>query len=254
MEGNNMFDKKIQDASTSKLRELSKKKIYFGHKSVGSNIMLGLQNLIEENPKIKLNIRETINKSDFKNGIFAHSKIGENLNPKSKMDDFYRLMSSESLGEIVDTAFMKFCYVDITSATDIHQVFKEYKITMEQLKKDFPEVDFIHITVPLKATRFTLKVRFQRFIRRKKLVPSIKSNIKRNQFNLLLFDEYKQKDPIFDLAKAEYTYPNGSVETFIRDGKEYYSMVPEYTYDGGHLNKLGQKAIAEQLLLFLIDL
>ena len=36
--------------------------------------------------------------------------------------------------------------------------------------------------------------------------------------------------------------------------KIYYSMAPEYTTDGGHLNETGRKRVAEQLLIFLANL
>ena len=53
-------------------------KIYFGHQSVGFNIMAGVKDLMKGNPQIKLNIVETTNESDFKVGLFAHSRVGEN--------------------------------------------------------------------------------------------------------------------------------------------------------------------------------
>ena len=71
------------------------------------------------------------------------------------------------------------------------------------------------------------------------------NNINRNQFNEILRKEYEGKAPIFDLAKIESTYP---------DGKTSYSMVPDYTYDGGHLNETGRKKAAEQLLVLLANI
>jgi len=59
---------------------------------------------------------------------------------------------------------------------------------------------------------------------------------------------------IFDLAKIESTFPDGRRASFTKDGKTYYSMVPDYTYDGGHLNELGRKIAAEQLLFLLANL
>ena len=76
-------------------------------------------------------------------------------------------------------------------------------------------------------------------------------NIKRNQFNELLRKEYDGKAPIFDLARTESTLPDGKRSSFSKDGKNYYFMVPDYTHDGGHLNELGRKRAAEQLLVVL---
>ena len=62
------------------------------------------------------------------------------------------------------------------------------------------------------------------------------------------------KEPLFDLAMVESTYEDGSRYTFSANGHTYYALVPEYTKDGGHLNELGQKVAAEQLLIFLAGL
>ena len=46
-----------------------------------------------------------------------------------------------------------------------------------------------------------------------------------------------------------------AVEAHLREtGKEYYTLIPDYTDDGGHLNDLGKEIIAEKLLLFLVNL
>ncbi|BBO88550.1 hypothetical protein [Desulfosarcina ovata] len=77
--------KDIPDASWEKL---SQKKIYFGHQSVGYNIIDGIKDLMKENPKIKLNIVETKDVNGIKGGFLAHSTVGKNTDPKSKIDDF----------------------------------------------------------------------------------------------------------------------------------------------------------------------
>jgi len=42
--------------------------------------------------------------------------------------------------------------------------------------------------------------------------------------------------------------------SFFRKGNQiYFTLIPEYTDDGGHLNTLGRKIVAEQLLIFLAD-
>ena len=69
-----------------------------------------------------------------------------------------------------------------------------------------------------------------------------------------MLKEYKEKEPIFDIATIESTYTDGTRSNFVKNGKIYYIMVPEYTYDHGHLNKVGRKRVAEQLLIFLANL
>ena len=64
----------VKDIPTAKWEKLSQKKIYFGHQSVGFNIIDGIKDLMKENPQIKLNIIETTDQSDFKSGLFASCK------------------------------------------------------------------------------------------------------------------------------------------------------------------------------------
>ena len=103
----------------------------------------------ERKPQIKLNIVETRNPDDFNKGIFAHSRVGKNVDPKSKIDEFAKF-TEQGIGENADIAFFKFCYVDVRSETDSQKVFDDYKKSMSNLTKKYPKTNFIHVTVPLK--------------------------------------------------------------------------------------------------------
>lgn len=70
----------------------------------------------------------------------------------------------------------------------------------------------------------------------------------------MLITHYKNKEPIFDIAEIESTSLNSIRSSFNRKGEDYFSMVPEFSNDGGHLNELGRKKVAEQFLLFLANL
>jgi lysophospholipase L1-like esterase len=80
------------------------------------------------------------------------------------------------------------------------------------------------------------------------------ANWKRKQFNELLKKEYEGKIPMFDLAQIESTFPDGSRQISVKQGKEFFSLVPDYTDDGGHLNELGRRVVGEKLLIFLAQL
>ncbi len=247
---------RIEDVPAANWEKLAQKKIYFGHQSVGYNIFQGINDLMKENPKIKLNIVKTSDESDFRGGIFAHSGVGKNGFPKSKIDSFAQFVE-KGIGKNADIAFFKFCYVDIRTDTEVKDVFSHYKKTMLELEKSYPDTQFVHVTVPL-TTELTA---FQVFSKKVKIIigkftgkPAWflpKGNQQRNMFNEMLIQEYDGKAPIFDLAKFESTYHNGTRCSFKNDGKTYYCMVPEYTEDGGHLNETSRKKIAEQLLIFL---
>jgi len=248
----------IKDVPASAWEKLSQKKIYFGHQSVGFNIIDGIKDLMKENPQIKLNIVETADQSDFKLGLFAHSRVGKNVDPKSKIDEFAKFIN-KGIGQKADAAALKFCYVDIRSDTDTKNVFMDYSDSLSQLKKKFPDTKFIHLTVPLTTEPTVLqglirsaKNAIKKIIGRPVYDPH--DNMKRSLFNERLLKEYEGKEPILDIAKIESTFPNGTRCSFTKDGKTYYSMVPEYTNDGGHLNELGRKRVAEQLLILLANL
>jgi hypothetical protein len=243
---------KIKDVPESAWKKLSQKKIYFGHQSVGFNIMDGITDLMKENPQIKLNIVETSNQADFKVGIFAHSRVGKNRDCKSKNNELMDFMR-KGIGKKADLAFFKYCYVDITARTDIDKTFDEYKKTMTVMKNEYPSATFIHITTPLVSLKPTgLKAWIKKIIGR--FDGNVEDNIKRNKFNERMRKEFGKKDHMFDLATIESTYPDGKRCTFNKDGKTHYAMVPTYTNDGGHLNELGRKVVAQQLLIFLAEL
>ena len=248
----------IKDIPAAKWKKLSQKKIYFGHQSVGFNIIDGIKDLMKENPQIKLNLVETADQSDFELGLFAHSKVGKNVDPKSKIDEFAKFIN-KGIGQKADAAALKFCYVDVRKGTEVRNVFSNYKNSMSRLMKDYPDTKFVHLTVPLtsKPTGLQGLVRGVKNTIKKIIgrpVFDYHDNIKRSLINEMLIQEYYGKAPIFDLAKIESTFPDGTRCTFNKDGKTYYSMVPEYTDDGGHLNKTGRKKVAEQLLIFFANL
>ena len=207
---------------------------------------------MKEYSQVKLNIVETADQSDFKLGLFAHSRVGKNVDSKSKVNEFVEFIN-KGIGGKADAAALKFCYVDIRSDTNTKNVYLDYSDSISQLKKKYPDMTIIHFTVPLTTTKTTWKTWIKKVIGKKDLW-EYDDNIKRNEYNEMLLKEYEGKELILDIAKIESTFPNGNRCSFTKDGKTYYSMVPEYTYDSGHLNETGRKLVAEQLLILLANL
>jgi len=251
----NYKTKSVNDMPESAWDKLSVSNIYFGHQSVGYNIIDGIVDVMHEHPQIKLNIIATKNPNIIESKAFLHSEVGKNTDPVSKLTDFAATLEN-GMGDKVDYAFMKFCYVDFDSNTDVKKVFDEYKTTYSKLKQKFPNTTFIHFTTPLTTIQKDVKTITKNLIKRVigRPVRTYKDNIKRNEFNKLLIKEYEGKDPIFNLAKIESTYPDGSILRLKKDGEEIPVLIPDYTYDGGHLNENGRKIVAEQLLVFLANL
>ncbi|XPS85751.1 hypothetical protein Dvar_37690 [Desulfosarcina variabilis str. Montpellier] len=243
--------KNLNDIPDSAWEALSQKKIYFGHQSVGFNIIDGIKDLMKEYPKIKLNIVETSEPKDYNAGILGHSKVGKNTDPASKTADFSRFLD-KGIAKQADAAALKFCYVDVTADTNVQKVFDDYVQTMDAVKAKYPDLKLIHFTVPLTTIKTSWKTWLKKTMG-KKDIWEYTENVKKNQYNDLLVAKYKGKEPIVDIAAVESTKPDGSRNTYDYDGKTYFSMVPEYTYDGGHLNEVGRKRVAAEFLVTLVN-
>jgi hypothetical protein len=235
----------------SQWQEFSAKRIFFGHQSVGFNIVEGLNDILRENPQIKATVIETSDPKVFDTPLFAHAAIGKNYDPRSKVDAFVAVMD-QGLGNKADIAFMKFCYVDVMAGSDAGGIFTYYAERMGYLKQKYPKTTFIHITVPLASVQAGPKAWIKRLIGSSP--DGYADNMKRNEYNELLRNQYSGKEPVFDLAKAESLLPDGSYATFSQDGKKFDYLPQEYTSDGGHLNKKGRQRAAQNLLLLLTNL
>ena len=229
-------------------QRLASKRIYFGHQSVGGNIMEGAERLVRNNPDIGLTFRITASGNDLNEPIFAHSAIGENRDPQSKIDDFNRKIRG-GIGEQADIAMMKFCYIDISGDTDVNGMFEEYARVMEELKRDFPNVTFIHSTVPLEVAATPWKDTVKGIIGKPRYLRE--ANVKRNEYNKLLMKRYGGNSPIFDLAAYESFTGEGKRAAFKEGDGLVFTLNPEYSSDGSHLNEYGSEALAKELLYFL---
>ncbi len=60
--------------------------------------------------------------------------------------------------------------------------------------------------------------------------------------------KHYQGRTIFDLARIESTRPDGTRNEFDWNGQVAYSMLDAYSSDGGHLNEIGRRLAAEELI------
>jgi hypothetical protein len=198
---------------------------------------------------------ETSDPRDFDKPILGHSIIGQNGNPGSKISDFQKIIRG-GLGDRVDIAFFKFCYVDIKNNSDPSEIFRQYNEAVGQLSQVYPKTRFWHLTVPIcghdKNPKTAIKSSLKAILGRKTWLDD---NMKRQQYNTLLKDAHSQKHDVFDLACAETTNAQGLRCYVLGKGKEQVCvLLSEYTSDGGHLNTQGKKAVAEQFLITLAQL
>lgn len=223
---------------------LSSKRICFGHQSVGYNIIDGIAGITGGS----LVVRETRDAARPVVPSLVHFRVGTNMNGESKCDDFGRLMEN-GMGCWADIAFFKLCYVDVTKETDVERLFAHYCRTMDMLAAKFPQVTFLHCTVPLTTSEPTagIKAYLKRLASRS--FWNEDDNLQRNAFNRKLLERYGER--VFDLARCEATLPGGSEYRCISGRGSYFSLAPIYTGDGGHLNAAARRAIAGKLLEFL---
>jgi hypothetical protein len=251
MTDSNIKTADINEVSQEDWEELAAKTIYFGHQSVGNNIVAGMTQVMQEHPEVKLSIKEAQGDQDLNGPVFAHSAIGKNRDPQSKISEFKNKMHS-GMGKQVDIALFKFCYIDINGNTDINAMFEEYASAMDELQREYPNVTFVHSTVPLEVAGSPLKNKIKKMIG--KPLYQQEANMKRNQFNQMLLNKYTGQSPVFDLAGYESLSGAGKRTGFKAGGGNYFTLNPAYSSDGSHLNSQGQTAIATQFLVFLQSL
>jgi len=246
-----MKDIKIntEDISDEAILALEKKKILFGHASVGNNIIAGIQDIIASDNRFK-----NIHIKEFKAGDrldepgIYHFGLKKNGFPKRKSDHFVKSLVENDIGEKIDIAFFKYCYVDIERDSNVEDLFDYYTDTVESIHKQYPNIKLLHVTTPLYSHGKGMKG----FIKR--IIKTDRHNIKRNEFNDIVIEKYQDENPIYDLSTIGSTYHDGSRSSFKYKGKTYYSLANEYTNDGGHLNEIGRYYAAKELLNTLADI
>lgn len=244
----------IDDVPGEHWAKLAEKKIFFGHQSVGYNIIDGITDIINERDYIKLNIIEAREPSAFDQPVLAHSQVGLNTKPFSKIKRFVEIMDY-GVGSKVDIAFFKFCYVDIMRDSDPQEIFDGYSAAMKELKGQYPNTKFLQVTVPIRSVPKGAKKYLKQTV--KLLIGKqgfFEDNMMRRRYNDLLNNAYSKTGLFFDLARIE-SVNAGGFGCYAQKGTEKVSvMAPEYTEDGGHLNNVGRKKVAEQLLIILAEI
>lgn len=202
------------------MREVSSARVYFGHQSVGWNILDGIATLYGSVGIPAPKVVDGLAGLPASGPGFAQQEVGSNGDPQSKFDDFARALTS---GSEVDVAAMKLCYVDITADSRPRAVFAAYRRTVTRIRAQRPGTTLVHVTAPL-------------------TVDDPAANLMRQRYNALLRKAYGSQ--VFDLARVESTRPNGSRVAGRHHGRRYFALFRGYTSDGGHLNARGSKRAA----------
>jgi hypothetical protein len=228
------------------IQHLQKMRIFFGHQSVGDNILDGVRDLMAEDPDLRLNLVSSANPESVAGPAFIEAHIGTNRNPASKTSAFNSIMA-QGMGAQGGVALYKYCYIDFGATTDVQQVFENYKNEISNIERSYPALKIVHVTVPLTVEEQESSVtdKTKTAVRR---VLGREPNIKRNEFNRLLKETYGGSAPLFDLAEVESTHADRTRSYYSRGFEKVYTLAPEWTTDGGHLNEAGRRIAAQKLL------
>jgi hypothetical protein len=222
-------------------------RVFFGHQSVGRNIIDGLNDLQGTGAGELLKVR-SVESADAAHGpAFVEGAIGANGSPATKCEAFAAAVTHPA-GDAYEVALMKFCYVDIEQGTDVEQLFDVYCAMVDSVKKKAPRTVIVHVTAPLTVNTPAWKKLAKTLLGRSDDTEA--SNALRCRFNDLMRSRFKGES-FYDLAAIESTFPDGSKNSFKAGNAERFSLVGSYTDDGGHLNGAGRVRAARELLSVL---
>jgi hypothetical protein len=120
--------------ATEDLTAVAHTRVFFGHQSVGMNVLNAVPGVYADHGVSAPPIEQGRTEPGANGGFIAHQFIGENGNPLLKIEDFNRTMRG-GMGRQVDVALMKFCYVDITTSTDVDALFARYRDTRQRTSR-----------------------------------------------------------------------------------------------------------------------
>src|SRR5437868_6810028 len=240
MTGSELAGTTSDSLSSASWALLTGARIYFGHQSVGGNIIEGLRDLSAAHADTPLRMVRSRDRSPIPSALVEFT-IGENDRPESKMKDFAAAL--EQIGETTPAiAIFKYCYLDITPGTNVDLLFASHRQAVNEIRLRHPNLTFVHVTAPLTRLESGPGYLAKRLLGK----PTTReANANRNRFNAMLREEYAG-EPLFDLAKVESTHPDRSRSFFRNGGDIVYTLAPELTDDGGHLNAAGRRAAAEE--------
>lgn len=196
-------------------------RVFFGHQSVGGNIIEGASALGYSFSSVSAS-------SDFAMPKLGEAPVAENHDPHRKISSFSELLLGAKIGLRADVAGFKLCYVDFGDVGKLAGLREKYVATMVAIKKEYPALRLFHVTPPL-----TTK--------------SAAENRARLGFGTWLKSTYAAKDVVFDLAAVESTKEGG----FACDEDGIAALCPEYASDEGHLGKQGAQRAAKAFLYAL---
>ena len=233
------------ELSDDQLDTVRNLKAMFGHKSVGLNIVEGLEALAGSDPdRYDINIVSPFrwaNVVGAENPAFGEWSNGQNYEPETKIAGFDNMIrggdGTGEWGNILHIAFFKYCFLDVDLGTDLEGLYNTYMTTMTALINEYPACKFVHFTVPLTGT-------------------NLDQNVAKHHYNQMIREYVNTKGGyLFDLAEIEAYDENDVYQSFEYEGSSYPMMWYDaqdsqnngWSYDGGHLNEKGKNHLAKAM-------
>jgi hypothetical protein len=228
--------------SKAELEAVAQARVFFGHQSVGGNILEGVDKIAAAGG-LPLRVAE-INDSppDVLPGIF-HAKVGANADAGSKCEAFAAYLD-RAVEVPYDVAVLKFCYVDLDDdapPSAVAALFEQYRRTIARVRDKHPQLRLVFTTIPLEAEPAGWKTPLKRLLGRSTWTDA--GNVRRDEYNERIRREFAG-EIVFDIARLQSTFPDGNTTGFAYQGRRIATLAHEYTYDGGHLNDRGQQRLA----------
>lgn len=228
------------------LERVAQRRIFFGHQSVGENLLDGVKQLATT-AGVPVRVAEVKTANGVGPATLGHAFVAENRKPLQKLQAFEQAMGQQPTG--LDVAFVKFCYLDIIAETDAKALFTRYRATVDGLRAKNLGTTFVHVTSPLTQVEGGFKAFVKRLLGRAPY--GAIENARREEYNALLRQAYWGREPIFDLAHVESTAPDGTAVTTEWKGSVAPALTPAFTDDGHHLNAAVKLRAARELVSVL---
>ena len=227
------------DALADELRAIAATKVWFGHHSVGQDMLDGVRALARE-AGVEVAIGE--------------GPVGENGKPLEKIADFER----EAIASGADVVAMKLCYADFTPTTDVRAVLDAYEAAVQRVRAARPGIRVVHITPPLTVRPTDVKSRVQRLLGQP--VWGDASNLRRLELAEGMAARFPD-EPLVDLGLLQSTRSDGSREVHLVEGPSVPGgrarLVPMlwegWARDEGHLNDDGKRMAGRAFVRVLAE-
>lgn len=232
-------------------RALVGRRIFFGHRSLGRNLLDGIEHLVAKQDAPVLSIYRNQSPVVSSSPGLYELDIGTNRMPATKDAAFAKVLADGFGDEPGAIAMQKYCYVDVGPDTDPVKLFNQYSAHVGRLRERHPGLTLVHFTIPLQSAPRSMSETITGWFG----APTrLSLNARREQFNEMVRGRFGGREPVFDIAAIQSLRGDGHRERRRYRGEAVAAMAPEWTYDGGHLNDAGREWVAAHFLALLATL